>query len=166
VPHSRYNDLSEPVLRACGYRVLTRSTAAGVDAFADDRDRSSLSVFFQGHPEYATDSLLREYRRDVGRYLRGERDQYPAPPWGYLAPTAASLAAAFQMRATSDRDPALLAEFPMTALQGGVDNTWQATARTVYENWVNHLKDRKAERRPQVAFGHEPRRERSRLFAG
>ena len=165
VPHSRYNDLSEPVLRACGYRILTRSAAAGVDAFADDRGPFSLFVFFQGHPEYATDSLLREYRRDVGRYLRGERDQYPAAPQHYLGGTAASLAAAFQARATGLRDPALMADFPMGALQADIENTWQAGALGIYENWVNHLKERKAERRPQVAFGQKPRREHSRLFA-
>jgi len=166
VPHSRHNDLSEPVLRACGYRILTRSVAAGVDAFADDRGPSSLFVFFQGHPEYATDSLLREYRRDVGRYLRGERDQYPAAPQGYLGETAASVAEAFGVRAAGLRDPALLADFPMNALVADLENTWRTAALGIYENWVNHLKDRKAERRPQVAFGQKARRERSRQFAG
>jgi len=165
VPHSRYNDLSEPVLRACGYRILTRSAAAGVDAFVDDRG-PSLFVFFQGHPEYATDSLLREYRRVVGRYLRGERDRYPAAPEGYLGETAANLAAAFAARVTDLRDPAVMADFPMSALQADIENTWQAGALGIYENWVNHLKDRKAERRPQVAFGQKARRERSRQFAG
>jgi homoserine O-succinyltransferase/O-acetyltransferase len=166
VPHSRYNDLSEPVLRACGYRILTRSAVAGVDAFADDSDPSSLFVFFQGHPEYAADSLLREYRRDVGRFLRGERDQYPAPPQGYFGEMAANLAVAYEAHATALRDPALMADFPMSALQADIENTWAAGARGIYENWVNHLKDRKAERRPQVAFGQKTRRERSRQFAG
>jgi homoserine O-succinyltransferase/O-acetyltransferase len=166
VPHSRYNDLAEPVLRACGYRILSRSPAAGVDAFVDDRERSSQFVFFQGHPEYATDSLLREYRRDIGRYLRSQRDQYPVMPHAYFGGTSASLATAFQARATTKRDPALIADFPLSALQADVENTWQAGARGLYENWVNHLKHRKAERRPQVALGPKARRQHSRLFAG
>jgi homoserine O-succinyltransferase len=72
VPHSRLNDLSAVRLLASGYRVLSRSAAAGVDTFVKEQDGGSLFVFFQGHPEYDTDSLLREYRRDVGRFLRGD----------------------------------------------------------------------------------------------
>jgi homoserine O-succinyltransferase/O-acetyltransferase len=30
----------------------------------------SLFVLLQGHPEYDSATLLREYRRDVGRFLR------------------------------------------------------------------------------------------------
>jgi homoserine O-succinyltransferase len=38
VPHSRLNDLPEPALRAAGYRLLSRSATAGVDAFVKDND--------------------------------------------------------------------------------------------------------------------------------
>ncbi len=77
VPHSRHNDLPERALTGSGYHILTRSAAAGVDMFAR-AERHSLFVFLQGHPEYDGGSLLREYRRDVGRFLRGEREHYPA----------------------------------------------------------------------------------------
>ena len=50
--------------------MLTRSADAGVDTFI--KQRKKLFVFFQGHPEYESDTLLREYRRDMGRYFRGE----------------------------------------------------------------------------------------------
>src|SRR6516165_5988286 len=82
VPHSRWNDVPADALAGAGYDVLTRSPDAGVDMFAK-RDRS-LFVFLQGHPEYDPTTLLREYRRDVGRFLRGERDGYPALPRYYL----------------------------------------------------------------------------------
>src|ERR1700691_2467541 len=84
VPHSRINDLPEPSLRSSGYQVLSRSGGAGVDAFVKAEQDSSLFVFFQGHPEYGDDSLLREYRRDVGRFLRGECANCPALPQGYF----------------------------------------------------------------------------------
>ena len=72
VPHSRYNELPEEALISRGYRVLSRSSQTGADLFVGNRD--SLDVFFQGHPEYEPDTLLREYRRDVGRFLvRGDR---------------------------------------------------------------------------------------------
>ena len=37
MPHSRWNDISEDALMACGYHVLTRSEDAGVDAFVKQR---------------------------------------------------------------------------------------------------------------------------------
>jgi homoserine O-succinyltransferase len=70
MPQSRWNEIPEEALLACGYRVLTRSQDAGVDAFV--KQGKSLFVFFQGHPEYEAITLLLEYRRDIGRYLRGE----------------------------------------------------------------------------------------------
>src|SRR6185295_4347207 len=82
MPQSRWNEIPEEALLACGYRVLTRSDAAGVDSFV--KQRKSLFVFFQGHPEYEAVTLLLEYRRDVARYLRGERDTYPLMPEGYF----------------------------------------------------------------------------------
>ena len=47
VPHSRLNDLPEAVLRANGYRVLSRS-AAGADTFVKEPDGGSLFVFADG----------------------------------------------------------------------------------------------------------------------
>ena len=82
MPHSRWNEIPEEALLACGYRVLTRSEDAGVDAFV--KQRKSLFVFFQGHPEYEATTLLLEYRRDIGRFLRRERETYPPMPQGYF----------------------------------------------------------------------------------
>ena len=82
LPHSRWNGISEDELAANGYSVLTRSRGCGVDIFI--KQFKSLFVFFQGHPEYEADTLLREYRRDVGRYLRGETETYPSLPRSYF----------------------------------------------------------------------------------
>ena len=79
---AKWNELSEDDLRLCGYEVLTQSPDGGVDAFI--KQKGSLFVFFQGHPEYDTDALLLEYRRDIGRFLRGERETYPIMPRGYF----------------------------------------------------------------------------------
>ena len=145
VPHSRCNDLPERALKACGYRILTRSAEAGVDMFA--RHDRSFHLFLQGHPEYEPDTLLREYRRDIGRYLRGERDDYPAAPHGYFDGEAAALAAAFRKRALADRRPDLIRSFPKRALETGIAAAWRATAIAIYENWFDYLKARKLERR-------------------
>ena len=67
-PHSRFNALAECDLEAKGYVTLTRSRDAGPDVFIKDEDL--LEVFWQGHPEYDRDTLAREFRRDVLRYLQ------------------------------------------------------------------------------------------------
>ncbi|MBV8778524.1 MAG: homoserine O-succinyltransferase, partial [Alphaproteobacteria bacterium] len=69
-PHSRLNGIAESELAAAGYRVLSRSAEAGVDLFV--KQRNSLFVFLQGHPEYDATALFGEYRRDVRRFLAGE----------------------------------------------------------------------------------------------
>jgi homoserine O-succinyltransferase/O-acetyltransferase len=145
VPHSRYNDLPERALAACGYKILTRSAAAGVDAFA--KQDGSFFLFFQGHPEYEADTLLREYRRDATRFLSGERDNYPVMPLGYFNDDTAALAEAFRARAVAERKPDLIADFPKSALETGLDCPWRTAAVGVYEKWAAYLRARRAERR-------------------
>ena len=137
MPHSRWNEIPEEALLACGYRVLTRSEDAGVDAFV--KQRKSLFVFFQGHPEYDAITLLLEYRRDIGRFLRGERDTYPGMPQGYFDEATVDALTALRDRALSDRREELLAEFPLAMAAGKVTNNWRSTAEGLYRNWLRHI---------------------------
>jgi homoserine O-succinyltransferase len=137
MPHSRWNEIPEEALLACGYRVLTRSEDAGVDAFV--KQRKSLFVFFQGHPEYDAVSLLLEYRRDIGRFLRGERDSYPPMPQGYFDEDTVHAMTALRQRALSDRREELVAEFPLTMAAGKVTNNWRSTAEGLYRNWLQYI---------------------------
>ena len=146
LPHSRYGDLPEEALADCGYRILTRSPTAGVDMFA--RQDKSFHLFLQGHPEYEAKTLLREYRRDVGRYLRREREDYPEMPLDYFTGGAVAIAAAFRERALVDRREHLIASFPMGDLEAGLEHPWRACAVGISEKWLEYLSGRKAERRP------------------
>jgi homoserine O-succinyltransferase len=145
VPHSRYNDLSEQALTSCGYKILTRSATAGVDSFA--KQDGSFFLFFQGHPEYDADTLLREYRRDAARFLGGERADYPATPLGYFNGEATALAEAFRARGLADRRSDLIADFPKAALEAGLKSPWRAAAVGIYQKWIAYLTARKADRR-------------------
>jgi homoserine O-succinyltransferase len=145
VPHSRGNDLPERDLKAAGYRLLTRSPVAGVDMFV--RQEQSFHLFLQGHPEYEAGTLLREYRRDIGRYLRGERERYPAMPRGYFDREAKATLDGFRRRAVAERSPDLLKSFPLRRLEAGLGGGWRSSAVAIYENWFDYLKGRKAERR-------------------
>jgi homoserine O-succinyltransferase/O-acetyltransferase len=136
LPHSRWNDLPIERLREAGYAILSCSTATGADIFA--RQRRSLLVCFQGHPEYEANTLLREYRRDVGRFLRGQQD-YPGAPSGYFSPDASTHLEEFARRARQHGSPELLAEFPLQALGAELQCTWQGAAVRIYRNWLNLL---------------------------
>ena len=87
-PHSRWNDLPGDDLSACDYRILAQLHNGSPDLFI--KQRKSLFVFFQGHPEYDADSLLLEYRRDIRRFLCFERDVYPAMPQGFFGQDSAA----------------------------------------------------------------------------
>ncbi|MGB6536083.1 MAG: homoserine O-succinyltransferase [Xanthobacteraceae bacterium] len=145
IPHSRCNDLPERALAAAGYRILTRSRAAGVDMFA--RQDRGFHLFMQGHPEYEAGTLLREYRRDVGRYLRGKRRDYPAMPRGYFDEKATAVLDAFRARAREDRRSELFASFPAPRIEAGLSGSWRSSAIALYGTWLEYLKGRKAERR-------------------
>ena len=144
VPHSRHNELREDELVAHGYEVLLHSPQAGADTFI--KQRKSLFVHFQGHPEYDLTSLLGEFRRDLGRFLRGERDAYPALPHGYFDPASEAALAAFRDRAVADRREELLAECPLAAAEQGLRDTWRPVARALYRNWLTWVALRKARR--------------------
>lgn len=137
-PHSRWNEIPEEPLRAHGYEVLTRSLEAGVDTFVKQHNRS-LFIFLQGHPEYTAHSLLGEYRRDVGRFLRGESDVYPAMPQNYFSKKTEKLLSCFQERAMLDRRAELLSSFPANQAAVAIENTWQAGAVQLYRNWLRYL---------------------------
>ena len=141
-PHSRWNELPEESLTSSGYRVLSKSTVAGVDIFV--KERKSLFLFFQGHPEYEADTLAREHRRDVGRFLRGERDDYPNLPDRYFDPAATELLNAFRTRALADRREELLSVFPVEQIFRNLTHSWHTQASCTYRNWLNYIIERKA----------------------
>src|SRR5882762_8720095 len=99
-PHSRWNEVREEELTSCGYTVVTKSAEAGVNLFVKEK-RKSLFVHFQGHPEYGARTLLKEYRRDVRRFLKGERETYPSLPRGYFDDTSTKLMTEFREHALS-----------------------------------------------------------------
>ena len=85
-PHSRYNNLDERELTDNGYLILTRSDRAGVDAFV--KQGATLEAFWQGHPEYEADTLARELRRDLQRFVSGATGVPPPLPENYLSAEA------------------------------------------------------------------------------
>jgi homoserine O-succinyltransferase len=133
-PHSRWNELPIDALRDKGYTIASASSDSGADMFT--KQSSSLLVFFQGHPEYEQTTLLREYRRDVGRFLRGQQAQYPTLPQHYFPPEALKLLNDFEARAKAAPDADLLGDFPTNAIAETLKNTWSEGAIGIYRNWL------------------------------
>ena len=134
MPHSRWNELSPDALRAAGYTLLSWSSETGADAFV--RQKRTLMLFFQGHPEYEDTTLLKEYRRDVGRYLNSQQPHYPTLPHGYLTSEAVAVLERFRERAEARRGAALLEEFPFATVAAGLENSWRPAAVAIYGNWL------------------------------
>jgi len=153
MPHSRWNDIAQNDLTTCGYTVLTRSEDAGVDSFL--KQRKSLFVFFQGHPEYEADTLLLEYRRDVRRFLRRERDSYPAMPRDYFDDATVDALTALRERALSARREELFVDFPTAFAAARLRNTWHSAAVCIYRNWLLYLCAQK-DRRLKAGQGRRP----------
>ena len=152
-------------LTACGYLLLTQSSEGGVDSFVKKKKRS-LFVHFQGHPEYEAQTLLKEYRRDTKRFLRRERETYPAMPKGYFDAAAARLLTEFRDVVLSDRREELMEGFPEAALVGGLKSTWRSSAMIIYRNWLQYVVSKKAEATafPAIAVLHDSNpRKRSAL---
>jgi homoserine O-succinyltransferase/O-acetyltransferase len=162
-PHSRWNEVRADELTASGYRVLTQSSEGGVDSFVKKKKRS-LFVHFQGHPEYGAQTLLKEYRRDVKRFLRAERETYPSMPQGYFDATAAGLFTEFRDIVLSDRREELMEGFPEAALINSLENTWHSSARSTYRNWLQYVLTGKVDASafpPVAAVYHQATRKRS-----
>jgi homoserine O-succinyltransferase len=140
IPHSRLNDVPEAALVDAGYRIVVGTGASGSGwAIAAREQGSSLFVLCQGHPEYGTLSLLREYRRDVRRCLFGRGAlPYPRLPEGYLCEEAVDRLKEFELRAEKgDADPReLWATFPFDEVAATVENTWAPASAILYANWL------------------------------
>lgn len=135
VPHSRWNDISRAQFDDAGLHVLAQSEEVGVHlAVSSDRFRM---VFFQGHPEYDTISLLKEYKREVLAYAAGDRSDYPPFPANYLHARERSMLDEYRGRleramAVGDAPP----DFPENLVAPRLDNTWHDTAEAVIGNWM------------------------------
>lgn len=139
-PHSRWNALGADSLGERGYRVLAASPEWGVDLFT--REDDSLLVFLQGHPEYEADSLLREYRRDIGRCLRGETPFAPRPRDYFDPATEAALETAERrLYASGGLEP--LRSCDLVAARGRPEAVWRPHAVRLFRNWLELIAARR-----------------------
>lgn len=135
VPHSRWNEVTAAQLRAAGLPVLVESLEGDVH-LATSPDGLRL-IYLQGHPEYDTNSLLKEHKRELTRYAHGELTSLPPLPERYLPPEAARLLNGHveQVAAATEAGRPAPA-YPEAELEPWLDNTWADTAAAVFDNWL------------------------------
>ncbi len=134
VPHSRYNTITHEQFEGAGLTILIDSPEDGVHmAVSPDQFRN---IYLQGHPEYHINSLLKEYKREVVRYLNDERDRPPYPE-NYFSPEAQAMADAYLAEAErAKRAGEPMPEFPEDEIYPLLDNTWNDTGKAIFNNWL------------------------------
>jgi homoserine O-succinyltransferase len=155
VPHSRWNDVSRRQFEDAGLRVLAESDVGVHLGTSSDGFRF---VFFQGHPEYDTVSLLKEYKREVMRFAAGETGHYPPFVDHYFSARNRAILTEYRQRlerAMADGRP--VPEFPERLLSADLDNTWRDTAHAVVGNWMGLVyQTTHQDRRRQFMDGVDP----------
>ena len=131
IPHSRFNEISEEQFSDAGIRVLAKSKIGVHLAVSPDLFRL---VFFQGHPEYDSISLLKEYKREVAIYLENNGSEYPPIPSNYLS--LQSQAILEEYRAKLGSKEASIDNFPEDLIADKLDNTWHDSANAIINNWI------------------------------
>lgn len=135
VPHSRFNDVSRDALESAGLKVLVESEEVGVHlAVSEDLFRV---IYLQGHAEYDSVSLLKEYKREVGRFARGEIVEYPPFPQHYFPITTAAIFSEYREQLEAAlANAGDIPEFPESLILESLDNTWRDTGAAIVGHWI------------------------------
>lgn len=139
VPHSRFNQVDSKQFENSGLQILVDSEEAGAPHLAVSEDGFRI-VFFQGHPEYDSISLMKEYKREIGRYIDNEREDYPPFPENYFSLQVQAILEEYKdkveiTKTTGNEYP----NFPEHLIVHKLDNTWHDTAEAVINNWIGKV---------------------------
>lgn len=137
IPHSRWNTLDLDDLEAAGLKVLVVSCEDDVHlATSPDGFRF---IFSQGHPEYDINSLLKEFKREVFRFVAGERPTFPPFPQHYFNEQCERLGRELEKsaRKLKCQGRSLAQEaFSEEAFEAHLHNTWGDSGKAVFNNWL------------------------------
>lgn len=135
VPHSRFNEVTRQQFLDAGLHILIEGPEPGVQlAVSADGFRQ---VFFQGHPEYDQISLLKEYKREVGRFIRDEIQIYPPFPCHYFDQRTRALLNEYEGKVVASLNAGRTAvDFPEHLVRTGLHNTWHDSGEALVGNWI------------------------------
>ena len=139
VPHSRFNQVDKSQFEESGLQILAESQEAGVQiAVSTDGFRT---VYFQGHPEYDSISLLKEYKREVSlfslKYNKDGNAEYPPFPVNYFDDFTKAIFDEYQYRLITAIDESTeVPVFPEALVLEHIDNSWHDTGSAIMANWM------------------------------
>ena len=152
VPHGRHNQISWEQFEAAGMNVLVNSHEGGVHV-ATSPDGFRL-ICLQGHQEYDTVSLLKEYRRDLLLFYEGQLDREPELPKHYFSSEALEVLDGFKASAQTS---GTLPEFPEDDIAEHIENTWRDSAKAIIGNWIGQVYQvTNVDRKKQFMDGIDP----------
>lgn len=150
VPHSRFNYVDETELRGKGYQLLSGAPRVGADSFVKQIG-GSLFLMLQGHPEYAPDSLFREYRRDIRQFITGKSNVYPEMPENYFDRVTARKLVKLREQAQRSHNPRLLASI-YAVFSAATVPVHPSPAKQLYANWLAYLAKEKTARETTTSW--------------
>lgn len=151
VPHSRFNTISTEQFEKAGMNILVGSRHA--DAHIAVSPDGFRLVCMQGHPEYDTVSLLKEYQREIKRYKSGERNDPPPMPANYFTEETIEKLMLYNPENMSKEQLDLLSQ----DLSYTLENTWTDSARSIIASWIGLVYQvTNANRKAQFMEGIDP----------
>ncbi|MEM8833533.1 MAG: homoserine O-succinyltransferase [Pseudomonadota bacterium] len=133
VPHSRFSEIKREQFIEAEMKILAEGKDDCVHlAVSKDGFRQ---LCLQGHPEYDRFSLLKEYKRDVSWYQKGQMENYPPFPENYFGPNASNILKAHQHKIENGDNP----EFPEKEIELLLENTWADSARSFMAGWIGNV---------------------------
>ena len=85
-------------------------------------------------------SLLKEYKREVLRFYHGELTSYPPFPEHYFDEAVQQIFNDYQEHVKESKvSGAALDDFPEALVLEHIDNTWNDTAKAVFNNWLGKI---------------------------
>ena len=136
VPHSRWNTVYPEQFVEAGLRILVTEEDDSSVHLATSKD-GIRTVFFQGHPEYDTISLLKEFKREVYLFIAGTLPEFPPVPENYLESFEQAIMNEYRFyllkAMQSGQD---LPEFPESKIASYLNNSWCDTADALVGNWI------------------------------
>lgn len=130
-PHSRHNAIKREQFEKHNMRILVESEEAGVH-IASSQDGLRL-ICFQGHPEYDRVTLLKEFRRELFRYIDGEREEQPPLPDNYFHENELNNIHDLVENIVQSYSKDLFKDESFIPF---IENTWQDSARSIIQNWI------------------------------
>ncbi len=95
------------------------------------------TVFMQGHPEYDSISLLKEYKRDIGGFTTGQLPVYPPFPRHYFDRYNKALFDEYKERVhLALSDGSVIPAFPEKLALDRLSNTWHDSGEALVGNWI------------------------------